>query len=87
MTCRRAAQLWLWPHEGSHSTLSSTALGFILPSGQPVPSNNPHPLGSPGAPQGKAMVLPLDDVSDGAGEHEEPFWHLQGHWEEEQPRG
>lgn len=32
VTCRRAAQLWLWPHEGTHSTSSSIALGFILPT-------------------------------------------------------
>lgn len=55
VTCRRAAQLCparLWPHEGSHSIPSPTALGLILPSGHPIPSNGLHPLPSLGAQQG-----------------------------------
>lgn len=49
-----------------------------------------HPLTSPQShsrKHGKAIVSPLNDVRNGAGEHEEPFWHLQGHWEEKQSQG
>lgn len=37
--------------------------------------------GSPRAlPGARSWLLPLDDVCDGAGEHQEPLRHLQGHW-------
>lgn len=42
-----------------------------------APGGGGSPRGLPGA---RSWLLPLDDVCNGAGEHQEPLRHLQGHW-------